>query len=59
MRMGVRGTLLATAFWLVSPASADIYRYRDRSGVLVFTNYYAYLNAWAVSLTPDWLLKRL
>jgi len=28
-------------------------------GVLVFTNYYALLNAWAVSLTPDWLLKRL
>ncbi len=28
-------------------------------GVLVFTNYYAYLNAWAVSLTPEWLLKRL
>lgn len=28
-------------------------------GVLVFTNYYVLLNAWAVSLTPDWLLKRL
>lgn len=28
-------------------------------GVLVFTNYYLYLNAWAISLTPDWLLKRL
>jgi len=27
--------------------------------VLVFTNYYVLLNAWAVSLTPDWLLKRL
>jgi len=28
-------------------------------GVLVYTNYYAILNAWAISLTPDWLLKRL
>jgi cytochrome c-type biogenesis protein len=28
-------------------------------GVLVFTNYYVVLNAWAISLTPDWLLKRL
>jgi len=28
-------------------------------GVLVFTNYYVVLNSWAVSLTPDWLLKRL
>jgi cytochrome c-type biogenesis protein len=28
-------------------------------GVLVYTNYYVYLNAWAVSLTPEWLLKRL
>ncbi|MGH7326133.1 MAG: cytochrome c biogenesis CcdA family protein [Candidatus Rokuibacteriota bacterium] len=28
-------------------------------GVLVYTNYYVYLNAWAISLTPDWLLKRL
>src|SRR2546422_3500200 len=28
-------------------------------GVLVFTNYYVILNAWAISLTPDWLLKRL
>jgi cytochrome c-type biogenesis protein len=28
-------------------------------GVLVFTNYYVLLNAWAVSLTPEWLLKRL
>jgi cytochrome c-type biogenesis protein len=28
-------------------------------GVLVFTNYYVALNAWAVSLTPDWLLRRL
>ena len=28
-------------------------------GVLVFTNYYLVLNAWAISLTPEWLLKRL
>lgn len=28
-------------------------------GVMVFTNYYLVLNAWAISLTPDWLLKRL
>jgi len=28
-------------------------------GVLVFTNYYVVLNTWAISLTPDWLLKRL
>jgi cytochrome c-type biogenesis protein len=28
-------------------------------GVLVFTNYYLLLNAWAISLTPEWLLKRL
>ena len=28
-------------------------------GVLVFTNYYLVLNAWAISVTPDWLLKRL
>ena len=28
-------------------------------GVLVVTNYYIALNAWALSLTPDWLLKRL
>jgi cytochrome c-type biogenesis protein len=28
-------------------------------GVLVFTNYYLVLNAWAIALTPDWLLKRL
>jgi len=28
-------------------------------GVLVFTNYYLALNAWAVSVTPEWLLKRL
>jgi hypothetical protein len=28
-------------------------------GVLVVTNYYVVLNAWAVALTPDWLLRRL
>ena len=28
-------------------------------GVLVFTNYYVVLNAWAISLTPEWLLRRL
>ena len=28
-------------------------------GVLVATNYYIVLNSWTVSLTPDWLLKRL
>ncbi len=28
-------------------------------GLLVFTNYYAALNAWALSLTPAWLLSRL
>jgi cytochrome c-type biogenesis protein len=28
-------------------------------GVLVYTNYYVILNAWAISLTPDWLLRRL
>jgi cytochrome c-type biogenesis protein len=28
-------------------------------GILVLTNYYVLLNAWAQSLTPDWLLKRL
>jgi cytochrome c-type biogenesis protein len=28
-------------------------------GVLVFTNYYVVLNAWAIALTPEWLLKRL
>lgn len=28
-------------------------------GILVFTNYYLVLNTWAVSMTPDWLLKRL
>jgi cytochrome c-type biogenesis protein len=28
-------------------------------GLLVATNYYVVLNAWASSLTPEWLLKRL
>ncbi len=28
-------------------------------GVLVFTNYYTVLNGWAISLTPEWLLRRL
>ncbi|MBI4637568.1 MAG: cytochrome c biogenesis protein CcdA [Candidatus Rokubacteria bacterium] len=28
-------------------------------GVLVYTNYYVILNAWAISLTPEWLLRRL
>jgi cytochrome c-type biogenesis protein len=28
-------------------------------GVLVATNYYVILNSWAVSLTPEWLLRRL
>ena len=28
-------------------------------GVLVMTNYYIVLNSWAISLTPEWLLKRL
>lgn len=28
-------------------------------GVLVASNYYVVLNAWAISLTPDWLLRRL
>ena len=28
-------------------------------GLLVLTNQYVGLNAWAASLTPDWLLKRL
>jgi len=28
-------------------------------GVLVATNYYILLNSWTVSLTPEWLLRRL
>ena len=28
-------------------------------GVLVLFNWYIVLNSWAISLTPEWLLKRL
>jgi hypothetical protein len=28
-------------------------------GLLVLTNYFIVLNAYAISLTPEWLLKRL
>jgi cytochrome c-type biogenesis protein len=28
-------------------------------GVLVLTNYYIVLNSWMISITPEWLLKRL
>jgi len=28
-------------------------------GALVATNCYVVLNSWAISLTPDWILKRL
>ncbi|MBI1894495.1 MAG: cytochrome c biogenesis protein CcdA, partial [Candidatus Rokubacteria bacterium] len=28
-------------------------------GILVMTNYLAILNAYAISLTPEWLFKRL
>jgi cytochrome c-type biogenesis protein len=28
-------------------------------GLLLITNYYVVLNAWAISLTPEWLLRRL
>jgi len=28
-------------------------------GVLVLFNWYIILNSWAISLTPEWLLKRL
>jgi len=28
-------------------------------GILVVTNYYLVLNAWAISITPEWLLNRL
>jgi len=28
-------------------------------GLLVFTNSYVYLNAWAISPTPEWLRNRL
>ena len=38
MQVAVWGAVSAVALGLVAPASADIYRYRDRSGTLVFTN---------------------
>src|SRR5438132_12130553 len=38
MRLAVWGAASATVLGLGAPASADIYRYRDRSGTLVFTN---------------------
>jgi cytochrome c-type biogenesis protein len=28
-------------------------------GLLVFSNYYVVLNAWAIAFTPEWLLRRL
>jgi cytochrome c-type biogenesis protein len=28
-------------------------------GALVFSDYYAVLNSWAIALTPEWLLRRL
>src|SRR5437870_3440860 len=38
MRPAVWGAVSATVFGLAVQASGDIYRYRDRSGTLVFTN---------------------
>src|SRR5205809_973654 len=38
MQVAVWGAVSAAALGFVVPASADIYRYRDRSGTLVFTN---------------------
>jgi soluble lytic murein transglycosylase-like protein len=38
MRVAVWGAMLGTGFVLATSASADVYQYRDRSGVLVFTN---------------------
>ncbi len=38
MRLGARGVTLAGVVALAPMAHADIYRYRDPSGVLVFTN---------------------
>jgi soluble lytic murein transglycosylase len=38
MRVGVWGAVLASGLGLAPAAAADIYRYRDASGVLVFTN---------------------
>jgi cytochrome c-type biogenesis protein len=28
-------------------------------GIMVYTNYFLVLTSWALSLTPDWLLRRL
>lgn len=38
MRVAVWGVVVATGFGLATRARGDIYRYRDPSGVLVFTN---------------------
>src|SRR5438552_17871262 len=38
MRLAVWGAASATVLGLALQASADVYRYRDRSGTLVFTN---------------------
>ncbi len=38
MRLAVWGAASATVLGLAVQASADVYRYRDRSGTLVFTN---------------------
>jgi soluble lytic murein transglycosylase-like protein len=38
MRVAVWGAVSAAVLGLVASAAADVYRYRDRSGVLVFTN---------------------
>jgi cytochrome c-type biogenesis protein len=49
----------------LGPFLAFFKRYRrfipvvERAAGVVLTNYYVVLNSWAVSLTPDWLLKRL
>lgn len=51
MRLGVRGALVGTGLALATSASADIYRYRDRSGTLVFTN--------APSLPAPMIMKEL
>ena len=45
MRVAVWGTALAAGLALASEAGADIYRYRDTSGALVFTNAPAAQNA--------------
>ena len=58
-------------FLMLNPSTADevkldpsctrARRYAERwgFGALVVTNYYVVLNAWALSLTPNWLLQRL